>query len=328
MKFVKNFILLLFLFISKTYAKGSPAYIIITNRFQISASNYFITNKQINSNIIIAEIRGIFELSSNTNIQYGIIGNTNKFWYSVTNRGNIIETNLYLKLTNFVTNSSAEAGNWIIGILDKNSSVIWWTNSYNFSSYLYKVTNKIPMDSEYKFSVFLKPATNTSPIAWASVDIIAFLQPATNISYYTAGGNYYGGLTNIKRTSRVEMSAPFITLIKEIEKLTNVITGGYQVMPGCEIWYRIFFTNKGTSPGTNFQIIDILPKNYVMLTNYFVYSNFGTNLSPAKFSANNGISFDYNFSGWSTNVTHIKFSSKQRINPGISGIIKYRIKIK
>lgn len=311
------------------YGKGTDAYIKITNIAKVFALNYSITNKWISSNIIVAEIRGIIEVSSNTNIQYGVIGTTNKFWYSITNRGNITETNLYIKLTNWTTNTNVTAGTWRIGLLNESSKIIFITNSQNFSSATYKVTNKIISDSYYKFAVFLVPSTNCSPLCWVSIDMEAYLKPATNISYYTAGGEYYGGWTNLKRSCRVEMASPLISLIKEITRLTNVITGGSQVMPGCEIWYRIYFTNSGSAAGKNLQIIDTLPPKYIMLTNYFIFSNFATNFGSPKFSADNGKSWNYNFSGWNTNVTHIKFSATNKaINPGDKGIIIYKIKIK
>jgi len=310
-----------------TYAKGTTAYVRITNWAKVYAQNFNITNAIFNTNVVVAEIHGIVEFSSNTNLQYGMSGKTNMFWFSITNRGNIEETNLHIFLTNYNTNSAYPAGDWIIGLLDSNSNIIWSTNSYSFTTFLYSVTNSIPIDTPYKFAVILGAPASVDPNAWVSVDMKAYLQPATNISYYTSGGITYGGFTNIYRTCRVEMAWPVIMLIKEIEKITNIITGGYELIPGCEIWYRVSFSNSGNAAGKNLTIIDILPPDYIMFTNYFVLSNFATNLS-IRFSADNGISWLYNPINWDTNVNQIKFEYSGIIPAGEKGIIKYKVKIK
>lgn len=320
--------LMLMFYHNLTYAKGTAAYIKITNWAKIYAQNFNVTNIIFNTNIIVAEIHGIVEFSSNTNLQYGINGKTNIFWFSITNRGNIEETNLHILLTNYNTNTAYPAGDWVIGLMDANSNIIWSTNSYSFTTFLYDVTDSIPIDTAYKFGVILGAPLSADPNTWVSVDMKAFLQPATNVSYYTSGGITYGGWTNIYRTCRVEMASPVIVLIKEVEKITNTNTKGYELMPGCEIHYRISFSNSGNAAGKNLVIIDILPPDYIMFTNYFILSNFATNLST-NFSADNGESWDYiPIEGWDTNVDQIKFEYSGIISPGEKGVIKFKVKIK
>jgi len=323
---------LLFFLIQIALGVGVPAYSIISNKAFTFANNYLGTNAYY-TNLISAEIHGILENSTNTNITYAYPEQTNYFAFFVTNRANITETNLYIGLSNFKTNTNYMAGNWLIGIADNNSNLMAtnWTHP-SFSSINFKVTNHIFVDTVYQFFLVMAPPSNVDPNSWASVDMRIFVQTNSlvQVSSYTSGGILYGGETNIYKTCKTIMSAPNLTLHKSVEFITNTFYGNYSAMPGCEITYRIAFSNSGHSAGKDVKVIDVLPSQFVMLTNYFIVSNYSTNfLSDIRFSDDNGASWLYSPSAtWDSNVTQIRFFATNIIPVSGTGIIKYKIKIK
>ncbi len=323
-------ILIILFYKGALFGKGTVANTKITNEAKIMAENHYSTNYSFATNFV-GEIHGIFEVSSNTNFQYGVPGKTNQFWFYVTNRGNIEETNLSITLTNFRTNAGYKTGVWEIGLLDSNSNIIFSTNSASFISYTYKVTNSISIDNYYKFAVFMGVPASVDPNAEADIDVNIELSTNLPIANYSvtngASTNFYGGFTNINKTCRVVVASPNITLVKGIEKITNVLTGGYQLIPGCEIYYRIFFSNSGTVAGKNLEVVDVLPKNYIEFTNSIVFSNFATNFSK-QFSDNNGLTWTYTPVGWDANVEQIRFFSTNTIPVGATGVFKYKVKIR
>ncbi len=221
------------------------------------------------------------------------------------------------------------AGDWTIGLVevDISSNLIFSTNSYNFSFFLYKVTNALAPNEYRRFIVVITAATNAAPYAWASVDFKAYLT-GTNIAYYSnLGSPYYGGRTNVKRTCEFKIEFPDIYLTKNIKLVTNLVYNNNSVMPGSEITYQIFFSNSGTSSGRDLTIIDTLPLTNVMLTNKFTNIGFATNFG-IDFSSDDGVSWLYIPSGWDGQVDQIRFSSTNTIPVGGIGLIEYRIKIK
>lgn len=302
---------------------------IISNKASASATNYLGINAYY-TNLITAEIHGILENSTNTNIKYAYPQQTNYFKFFVTNRANITETNLHIGLSNFKTNTNYRTGNWLLGIADSNSNLIYTNWSHSFSNINFKVTNHIASSLHYQFFLVMVPPSNVDPNSWASVDMRIFVQTNNNVHVvsYTTNGIHYGGETNIYKTCKVIMSAPNLTLHKSVEHITNTLYGGYAVMPGCEITYRIAFSNSGHSVGKDVKIIDVLPSQFIMLTNDFVLSNYSTNFS-IKFSDDNGVSWIYSPNvTWDSNVTQIRFFATNTIPVSGTGIIKYKIKIK
>ncbi len=214
---------------------------------------------------------------------------------------------------------------------DITSNIIFSTNSYNFSSFSYKVTNALAPDKDRQYYVFLTASINAEPYAWASVDFIAYLT-ATNVAYYSnLGPTYYGGWTNVKRTCKFKIEFPDIYLRKNIILVTNLVYSNNSVMSGSEITYQIFFSNSGTSSGRDLTIIDTLPlpnTNYLMLTNDFVTNGYAANFDIDFYNDVGSQIFLSIPSGWDDRVKKIRFSSPNIIPVSGTGVIEYKVKIK
>lgn len=256
-------------------------------------------------------------------------GEKRSFSYSLTNLANRAETNLWLILTNYQTNNSCGAWTFELysaGVLaaSTNSGFAEW------SAFRTRLPDSIPPGSVLPYRLDVTASAAPDPDCSLSLQLIA--RVGTNAAGYNVAGVQYGGRTNIVHLVQASAALPIVTLTKSVLFLTNRRFGGYGLTPGCEITYRLWFSNSGNGAGRHLKIVDILPGRYVDIetldpTNL---SGFATNLGRTYSALASGGSWSTLAAGsWNSNLRRVQFfATNALIPPGGTGEVHYKVRIR
>jgi uncharacterized repeat protein (TIGR01451 family) len=308
-------------------AVGTAAYTVLTNQVKVYAQNTSQTNFDQSSNITVAAIHGVVE-SVDTNSPGILLPRTSKmFRFSLTNRANRIETNLVLILTNYQTNKFC--GVWGLDLYAEGVRTVRTNSGFSaFSSFRSSLTNRVSPGAVFSYGLEVTAASNPDPECSVGLALIA--RVATNAVRYAVGGTAYGGRTNIVNVIAASVNLPRIILTKSVSDLSNVRFGGHGLTPGCEITYRISFSNSGNGPGRNLRIFDILPARFVEVETIPLsgLSGFATNMIQTySMSATGGTWTVLPSGAWNSNIRRIQwFTGSELIPPGGTGAIEYKVR--